>query len=135
MIRMKAVFTALALLSLGVSPAHAQTIQFEQCQEDIAFYCQDVEPGDGRLAACLYAHTATLSDDCFAATQGIAVALEGMFDRLSNIYEACSGDIQTHCAGEEVGEGRLVKCLAGQEAALSEACSDMLPMLKTMANQ
>ena len=74
-------------VALGLSLAvpfqgHAQAF-LETCEEDIALYCADVEPGDGRTMACLYAHSATLGDACFEATDPIARAMEAFFDRLA----------------------------------------------------
>ena len=38
-----------------------------RCQEEISKMCDDVKPGGGRLARCLRAHEAELSNDCKAA--------------------------------------------------------------------
>ena len=38
----------------------------EACKPDVEKFCQDVQPGHGRVAVCLRAHEAELSDACKA---------------------------------------------------------------------
>ena len=38
----------------------------EACQPDVAKFCSDVQPGGGRIAACLKQHAAEISDACRA---------------------------------------------------------------------
>ena len=39
-----------------------------------------------------------------------------------SIFDACAGEIETHCAAVEPGHGRLISCLYAHEAHFSEAC-------------
>ncbi len=124
-------FTAAAMLGLMAvfsGPALADGM-FKRCAEDIDFYCGDVEPGDGRVLACLYANTATLSEDCYAATDGIGRLLEGFFDKLASVNAACAGDIKSYCAGAESGGGYMFQCLRDNKTKISEACAAELPLV------
>ncbi len=39
----------------------------EACKADVATLCPGVQPGDGRVGACMKEHAAQLSDGCKAA--------------------------------------------------------------------
>lgn len=112
-------------LFLATSMGHVASAQsfHEACAYDINFYCQDVEPGDGRIASCLYAHSDTLTDACHAATDDIGRIMEGFFDRLQALHAACAPDVEKHCSGETLGNGQLLMCLKSQ-SDISKSCSD-----------
>ena len=93
---------------------------FGRCAGDIKHYCADVTSGDGRLAACLYAHTATLADDCHAATEGMGLLLEGFLDSVSAAVTSCGEDIAKHCG--DVGIGGIFMCLNAKRVELSSNC-------------
>ena len=119
--------SAALAFSLAASTANAQAL-YEACAYDISYHCADVEPGDGRIAACLYAHTATLTDGCFQATDGVSRLMEGFFDRLETLQNACAQDVAAHCATAEIGDGRVLQCLAGAEAVSGECRTSLTEM-------
>ena len=123
--RILAAVTATLLLALAATHAPAQGM-LERCEADIETYCADVEPGDGRVVSCLYAHSATISDECHAATDETARLLERFFDRVADVSEACSAELQEHCADVTVGGGRKFQCLRDLGPELSAGCSGML---------
>lgn len=128
---------ALAALTLLVAPAdpgHAQGIVLEQCADDVAFYCTDVEPGDGRMISCLYAHTATLDDACHAAMDDYGRLLEAVFDTVNAVHRGCGPALAEHCADLQPGEGGHGACL-GQVAALPEACAAPLAKLRALGEE
>ncbi len=47
------------------------------CAEDAQRLCSDVQPGGGRVLACLKAHKDALSDKCKQAAQQAAAAANG----------------------------------------------------------
>ena len=111
-------------IALGSGAASASQNVLELCADDIELYCADVVPGDGRVIACLYAHTATLTESCHAATGGTGRLLEGFFDRMAEAAAACREDIKTHCAN--VQAGAAFDCLQYKSAELSAACATEL---------
>lgn len=123
----KFVLTALGVLSLVLVSAQvsAQGI-LESCSADIDEVCADVTPGDGRILACLYAHSDTISDACFAATDEQARLIERFFDGLADVSAACAGELQEHCADTQAGQGRKFQCLRDLGDQLSAGCSGML---------
>lgn len=123
---MKPALPAAVVISFGLmsSPVGAQNL-YESCAYDISYHCAEVAPGDGRIASCLYAHTATLTDACYAATDGVSRLMETFFDRLGTLKEVCTQDVATHCASEEIGDGRILQCLSDTKA-ISKNCSASL---------
>lgn len=106
---------------LLTAPAFAQNIE-EQCAADIAELCPQVLPGDGRIAACLYAHTDLISDECYAATSQIGLILERFFDRLASTYEVCAEEIQSLCStAVENGMG-IGLCLLAKQSQVNDQC-------------
>lgn len=66
---MKSILAVAAALSLlSTSGAYAQTAAARAvlgaCKPDIARFCADVPPGNGRIKACMKAHLPELSEPC-----------------------------------------------------------------------
>ncbi|MEO0882675.1 MAG: cysteine rich repeat-containing protein [Pseudomonadota bacterium] len=122
-------FISFALATGALSgTASAQDI-LESCESDIAAYCSAVTLEDGRLGSCLYAHTDSLTDDCYAATEGTSTILETFFDRLTSVHEVCAVDIQEHCAGIIEGGGRIMVCLSAKNEEIDPACNQGISLL------
>ena len=96
------------------------------CEQELAGYCADVTPGEGRTLACLYAHSDKLSGQCEYALYDAAVQLERFISALSYVANECNTDLQTFCADVAVGEGRLLGCLDNNFSQLSQRCSQAL---------
>ncbi|MEL6266493.1 MAG: cysteine rich repeat-containing protein [Pseudomonadota bacterium] len=125
--RIHALAAALAagLLALPAAEAPAADI-LDACAPEIENICGDVEPGHGRIAACLYAHEDQVSDTCDAAMADTADAIDLFFDRLQQLKSACGEDIRAQCSGLAPGEGRILSCLAENSASLSETCGELM---------
>jgi hypothetical protein len=120
-------FTLALILTLsGAAPLWAAEGLVETvangCQEEIASYCKDVTPGEGRVLACLFAHQDKLSGKCEYALYDAASRLERAIAAMSYLAGECKTDLETHCQGVRAGEGRLLKCLEANEAKLSDRC-------------
>jgi Cysteine rich repeat len=93
------------------------------CKADVAQFCAQVHPGGGRIAQCLKANEAQLSDGCKERIKMVAA-------RLKEVKEACADDVQQFCAGVKMGGGRVAHCLKQHEDKLSAECktaiADML---------
>ena len=96
------------------------------CKNELETYCKNVTPGEGRVLACLYAHSDKLSGQCEYALYDAAVQLERAVTALSYVVNECRDDLQTFCSGVRAGEGRLKKCLEKNDAKVSGRCKQAL---------
>jgi hypothetical protein len=96
------------------------------CNTELARFCAEVTPGEGRLLACLYAHGDKLSGQCDYALYDAAVRLERAISAITYVASECRAELETHCAGVDVGEGRVAQCLKDHASALSPACDQAL---------
>jgi hypothetical protein len=134
-----------AVLMLGVAcvatPATAQTPSqdvtaamqgelatqvLDSCNGELTQYCAEVTPGEGRLLACLYAYEDKLSGQCEHALYDAAARLERAISAITYVANECRTELETHCAGVEVGEGRVAQCLKDHAAELSPGCDQAL---------
>lgn len=115
---------------LGIAPVHAQdTLQeflMEECETDLEQYCSQVTPGEGRLLHCVAAHEDKISGQCQLALFGAAVLLTELADAIQYLAESCATEIESMCADVAIGEGRVLACLAENEAELGEQCANAL---------
>jgi len=122
--------TVFTFTSLGVAPLHAQdTLQeflMDECEADLEQYCSQVTPGEGRLLHCVAAHEDKISGQCQLALFGAAVVLSELADAIQYLAESCATEIESLCADVAMGEGRVLACLAENEAELGEQCASAL---------
>ena len=126
---MKSIFIIIgvAIVSFGVAgnlPAQETLIDTvaNGCKTEIATYCKDVKPGEGRILACLYAYEDKLSGKCEYALYDAAARLERAVAALTYVAKECEADLAANCAGVKAGEGRLLQCLEKNEAKVSQRC-------------
>ena len=98
----------------------------EGCSSELAQYCTEVTPGEGRLLACLYAYGDKLSGQCDYALYDAAVRLEQAVGAVVYVASECRSELDTHCADVEVGEGRVAQCLKDHASQLSSRCEQAL---------
>jgi hypothetical protein len=98
----------------------------EGCSSELAQYCADVTPGEGRLLACLYAHGDKLSGQCDYALYDAAARLEQAVRTVTYVATECRHELDTYCANVQVGEGRVAQCLKDHTVELSPACERAL---------
>jgi hypothetical protein len=96
------------------------------CEKELTTYCSNVTPGEGRILACLYAHSDKLSGQCEYALYDAAVQLERFVAALTYLANECDEDLDKFCKGVEAGEGRLLKCLDENSAKISTRCTQAL---------
>lgn len=129
MLKTTGVFVVLAVLIFsGIASAEKGIVETfkEGCQADLQKYCKDVEPGDGRLLACLYAHSDKISARCEYAVYDAASQLERALTALSYVANECRDDLTANCADIKPGEGRLLNCLDKNNAKVSARCKQAL---------
>lgn len=96
------------------------------CEKELTSYCKDVTPGEGRILACLYAHSDKLTGQCEYALYDAAVQLERFVAALTYVANECDEDIDKFCANVAIGEGRILKCLDENASKISERCTQAL---------
>ncbi len=118
------VVALLVLLPAGFAPAVENLIDSvaNGCDKELATYCSEVTPGEGRVLACLYAHGDKLSARCEYALYDAAAQLDRAIEALTYLANECRADMREHCAGTEPGEGRLIMCLHDKRDKISERC-------------
>jgi hypothetical protein len=92
------------------------------CSEDLKKYCSTVTPGEGRLLLCIEAHEDKISAKCDFALFQAERNLDRALDRVEQIADACSNDIEKHCSQLPEGGGRIAVCLMSNKTSLTPAC-------------
>jgi hypothetical protein len=92
------------------------------CHADVQKHCADQVGNPGAVAGCLHGHMDELSSDCRDHLQRRAKWAESA----ERMKAACAEDAKQHCPDAMRG-GRLVRCLRGHEADLSDTCREALP--------
>jgi hypothetical protein len=105
---------ALAALLLPTS-ASAQSSLRAQCAAEIKSQCAGVQPGEGRIRACIETHLASLSPQCQAGLAKVAA-----------IVKSCAADAKQLCGDVKPGGGRIVSCMKEHLDAVSGPCKDAL---------
>ena len=98
----------------------------EGCKQELTTFCKGVEPGEGRIIACLYAFQDKLTPKCEFAVYDSVSQLDKTLSTLAYAVSECRDDLKKNCADIKVGEGRLLDCLNKNEAKLSSRCNAAL---------
>jgi pyruvate/2-oxoglutarate dehydrogenase complex dihydrolipoamide acyltransferase (E2) component len=85
------------------------------CYSDLQKFCKDVQPGAGRMFACLNDNASKLAPAC-------GEMVKRANTRLAKLHKACDADVEKFCKDTEQGGGRILTCLKFNEADLSAAC-------------
>ena len=85
------------------------------CAAEIRKHCADVQPGEGRIGACVKEHFNDLSDAC-----------KVRLARTAAVAKACIPDVKERCASAGRGRGRIATCLKDALADLSDTCKAAL---------
>src|SRR3546814_10677345 len=93
------------------------------CSSDLQTYCIEVTPGDGRLVSCAEAYEDKLSSQCIAAINRAGYWLTYLATTIDYIARQCEADAAKHCPDVELGEQRVLNCLASHRKQLDEYCS------------
>ena len=89
------------------------------CAADVARYCKGVEPGGGRVTACLKEHEAELSAECKDEQK----AMQWLTRRAP---AECADDVIQFCADVRPVDRRVIRCLLKNEKVLSNECQKRL---------
>lgn len=114
MVGMRSGLVMLTALLLSGSAAVAQQAG-RPCAGDIKSLCAGIQPGQGRIKACIKSHLTNLSPAC--EDRVLTVAVTG---------KVCKGDIAKLCAGIVPGTGGIRACIKSHVAEVSEPCRDAM---------
>ncbi|MGB6278864.1 MAG: cysteine rich repeat-containing protein [Syntrophobacteria bacterium] len=127
--RLKCMLVLMGVLLLATSAfAEADLVSTvtEGCKKEIDTYCKMVTPGEGRILACLYAHSEKLSNRCEYALYDAAAQLERAVAALTYIANECDDDLEKFCYLVQPGEVRLLQCLEKNKKKVSDRCKSAL---------
>jgi hypothetical protein len=116
---------AMALLSQLHGLASAQgpvEDALEGCSNELKTYCSAVTPGGGRLVSCAKAHEDKLSPECISAINRAGYWVQYIASTLQYVVTQCKADALKFCPDVELGEERVLNCLASNRAELSKYC-------------
>src|SRR4051812_34653094 len=85
------------------------------CVTDAERLCKDVEPGGGRVIACLNKHDAELSKECKENRKAFR-------DRKEHLIKICEEDAYQFCGGVHPVPNAIARCLAQHTPQLSPDC-------------
>ena len=92
------------------------------CGQDLQQFCSDIQPGGGRLVACLKAHGPDLSPACKAEGQKLKAERRERRRRVEAARVACEPDVQRLCGDVQRGQGRIIACMRAHANELSPGC-------------
>jgi hypothetical protein len=85
------------------------------CASDIKKLCAGIQPGEGRIKACIKSHLANLSPTC--EDRVLTVAVTG---------KVCKTDVTNLCAGIAPGAGGIRACIKSHMAEVSDSCRNAM---------
>jgi hypothetical protein len=108
--------TFASLLVMAPVGAMAQGAVVRQaCGTEIQQHCAGVQPGEGRLRACVRENFAAFSEPCKQA----------MLSSVA-VVRACKADVQRTCPDIQPGGGRIQACMKDRFAEYSEPCKQAI---------
>ena len=106
----------LSVLLLAPAGAMAQgTAVHQACGPELQQHCAGVQPGEGRLWACVKENFAAFSEPCKQALLS-SVA----------VVRACKADVQRTCPDIQPGGGRIQACMKDHFAEYSDHCKQAI---------
>jgi Cysteine rich repeat len=112
--KMLKIFFAVGVVTLlTITSGMAQSAAMKACAGDVKSLCAGVQPGDGRVRACIKSHFSDVSAPCQAGLVKAAA-----------ISKACSADVKKICADVKPGGGRIEACMKSHLSEVSDPCKD-----------
>ncbi len=112
-------FVASVLLMAPVGAMAQGTALRQACGSEIEQHCAGVQPGEGRLRACIKENFAAFSEPCKQA----------MLSSVA-VVRACKADVQRTCPGVQPGGGRIQACMKDHFVEYSEPCKQAIVTAK-----
>lgn len=108
-----AVLSVLLMAPIGAMAQGAVVRQ--ACGTEIQQNCAGVQPGEGRLRACVKENFAAFSEPCKRA----------MLSSVA-VVRACKADVQRTCPDIQPGGGRIQACMKDHFAEYSDSCKQAI---------
>ena len=118
---------------IGVTPAAAQTMSFEEamqvlvasCGRDIDRYCRGVNLGAGRLRACLV-NQGKVAPLCKSSAEQAMAAVEKRAAARVAVLKICAIDAQRMCGSVQKGDGQILECMLTAQRGTSPKCNQAI---------
>jgi hypothetical protein len=101
------------VILLSATSGMAQSAAMKACAGDVKSLCAGIQPGDGRVKACIKSHFSDVSAPC----QAVLV-------KATAISKACSADVKKVCVDVKPGGGRIEACMKSHLSEVSDPCKD-----------
>jgi hypothetical protein len=110
---LKTLFVMSAIMCFSATSGMAQSAAMKACAGDVKSLCAGIQPGDGRVKACIKSHFSDVSAPCQAGLVKAAA-----------VSKACSADVKKICADVKPGGGRIEACMKSHLSEVSDPCKD-----------
>jgi Cysteine rich repeat len=110
---LKKILAVSVITLLWATSVMAQSAAMKACAGDVKSLCAGIQPGDGRIKACIKSHFSDVSAPCQAGLVKAAA-----------ISKACTADVKKICADVKPGGGRIEACMKSHLSEVSDACKE-----------
>lgn len=110
-------------LALAIPGEAAAQAGDASCRAEVARFCAQVSPGQGRVAQCLKESYWQLSEGCQAHAKTVDAGLK-------DTLQACQDEMLLYCSRADIAGGRSAQCLAKERARLSPDCATLVNLLQ-----
>src|SRR5271170_6524782 len=110
---LKKFFAVSVIMFLSATSGSAQSAAMKACAGDVKSLCAGIQPGDGRIKACIKSHFSDVSPPC----QAVLV-------KAAAISNACSADVKKVCDDVKPGGGRIEACMKSHLSEVSDPYKD-----------
>jgi hypothetical protein len=110
---LKTVLAVSVVILLSATSSIAQSPTAKACAGDVKSLCAGIQPGDGRVRACIKSHFSDVSAPC-----------QVLLVKAAAISKACSADVKKVCADVKPGAGRMETCMKSHLSEISDPCKE-----------
>eukprot|EP00951_Prasinocladus_malaysianus_P013425 scaffold101517_cov39-Prasinocladus_malaysianus.AAC.1 len=115
-------------IGMEVTDFRNDVLLAEACRGDVQQFCDGVEPGDGRVLACLRDNQESLSKPCDLETRNLEEKQNNNFNANPILKRVCKEERTSYCKNVRVGRARVIRCLQENmsRSEFGEACKNEL---------
>lgn len=102
----------------------------EACREDVGKYCQNIEPGGGRIIACLRQNREKLQPACRREELRQSTTAAADIRLRPKLHKLCGVEIAVFCKDVKPGSGRVMQCLQEHlgQTEFGDECGEQVGM-------